>query len=140
MPQKNSEGQDREGEDYDFVVPTGGEICLKYCYKCREDLPISEFHGNSYKYDLISDRCKKCSMEYKKEYHQRPETKLYRSQYEKKYRKENREKIYKYDTKRNQNPERKEYKKKYMKEYMKEYRLRKKLMVDNKINNGLTIS
>ena len=90
MPQENSKGQHREGEDYAFIADSGEKVLLKRCHICNEDLQISEFYGDTTKSDGIRSKCKSCANEYNKKYDRKryktPERKKYMREYLRQYR------------------------------------------------------
>lgn len=59
----------------------------KFCSKCEEELPFSEFQRNSTSYAGYDSKCKKCEAERMAEYYSRPEAKAKRAVYAKEYRK-----------------------------------------------------
>ena len=155
MPQENSEGQDRESEDYGFIIQDGDELYLKYCYKCGEDLPISEFCGDVSERDGMNRMCRECSKKYKKKWYK--DNREYALKECKQYKKDNRERIkqyfYQYHIEnresiiqrvkqwRKNNPERrKEHDRRYrlknkdkILEKQRQYRLRKKMEKINEV-------
>ena len=121
MPQKNSEGQDRESKNYGFIADSGDWIHLKYCYMCGEDLPTYEFYPDSCSHDGIRTQCKICKSESSKQWYIKNKT--YRLKTVKQYYQKNKHSYL-------------EQKKRYYWanrdkriEQMKQYRLRKKAEV-----------
>jgi hypothetical protein len=50
----------------------------KRCAKCRVVRPLSEFQGNPYTFDRLTERCKACLKEYRLEVYSRPEARAKR--------------------------------------------------------------
>jgi len=90
VPQADSEGQDREGEDYAFIADSGEKALLKRCHLCNKDLQISEFYGDTTKSGGIRSKCKSCANKYNRKYDRKryktPERKKYMREYLRQYR------------------------------------------------------
>jgi len=54
---------------------------LKKCSKCKQELPLNEFHKNKYRNDGLQGNCKNCRSEYDKIYNATPERKCHLKTY-----------------------------------------------------------
>lgn len=53
------------------LIKEQDEIRTKKCPKCGRELPITEFYANSHNKDGYQDKCKKCQIEWNREYYKR---------------------------------------------------------------------
>lgn len=77
-------------------IPPAG---MKWCGKCREDLPISSFWPLAGTYDGLAKRCKTCSHEAYEKWRTKDENKRRLNLHYAKYRQENRKQYYEYSLK-----------------------------------------